>query len=170
MRDERILVLSVKPRFADAILGGGKTTELRRVRPLLRVPTLALLYSSSPEMAVVGACRIDAIVTRSPGSLWRTHGRSSGVTRLEFDQYFAGCAEASGLLVSQPQRLHEPVPLEALRRRMRGFAPPQSFRYLTAVEAATLVGAQSLPGWTEHSQAAGVTHGRTAGRPNTRTA
>ena len=42
----RALVLSLKPRFAGAILAGTKTVEVRRVMPRITVPTLALLYAS----------------------------------------------------------------------------------------------------------------------------
>ena len=45
----RALVLSLKPRFAEAILSGTKTVEVRRVMPRITVPTLALLYAYRSE-------------------------------------------------------------------------------------------------------------------------
>jgi predicted transcriptional regulator len=50
----RTLLLSLRPRFADAILAGAKTVELRR-RPINARPgTAILLYASRPMMAIVG--------------------------------------------------------------------------------------------------------------------
>ena len=37
----RALVLSLKPRFAEAILDGTKTVEVRRVMPRITIPTLS---------------------------------------------------------------------------------------------------------------------------------
>ena len=38
----RMIVLSLKPRFAAAVLAGTKTVELRRSEPKIVVPTRAL--------------------------------------------------------------------------------------------------------------------------------
>ena len=40
---DRMVVLSLRPRFAEAILAGDKTVELRRTVPKIVVPTRALL-------------------------------------------------------------------------------------------------------------------------------
>ena len=48
---ERMIVLPLKPRFADAILTGEKTVELRRAEPKIVVPTRALILFD-----VTGAC------------------------------------------------------------------------------------------------------------------
>ena len=48
---ERMIVLSLKPRFADVVLAGKKTVELRRAEPKIVVPTRALIYSTSPVRA-----------------------------------------------------------------------------------------------------------------------
>ena len=45
---DRMVVLSLRPRFAEAILAGVKTVELRRTVPKIVIPTRALLYASSP--------------------------------------------------------------------------------------------------------------------------
>lgn len=55
---QRTLLLSLRPRYATAILTGDKTTELRR-RPVNALPgTPIILYASSPIMAVVGTARL----------------------------------------------------------------------------------------------------------------
>ena len=61
MTNVRTLLLCLRPRFAEAILSGAKTVELRR-RPINTQPgTPILLYASSPTMAIVGTARLREI-------------------------------------------------------------------------------------------------------------
>ena len=50
---DRMVVLSLKPRFAEAILAGVKTVDVRRTEPKIVVPTRALLYAASPVRALL---------------------------------------------------------------------------------------------------------------------
>ena len=61
---DRMIVLSLKPRFAQAILAGVKTVELRRTVPKIVIPTRALLYASSPVRALLGTCVITSVHSR----------------------------------------------------------------------------------------------------------
>ena len=56
----RVLMLSVRPRFARALLAGTKTAEIRRRFPDVPVGTTVVLYSSSPERALLGTMRVSA--------------------------------------------------------------------------------------------------------------
>lgn len=127
---ERLLFLSLKPRFAEAIVSGEKTIELRRRPPQIDTPTEALIYASSPTKELIGACWVDDVVAMAPWTLWRTFGPVAGVTRHEFLRYFEGCKTAHGLLLSRPRRLPAAVGLLEMRRTLGGFQPPQSFRYV----------------------------------------
>ena len=129
--DQRRLMLSLKPGYADAILDGTKTIELRRTRPRLILPTEALIYASSPTMAVVGRCRVIHIVDLTPEGLWRRHGKSAAIDRQAYLRYFHGSTRAYGLLIADPIRLESPIELEALRSWRSGFHPPQSFQFMT---------------------------------------
>lgn len=127
---DRLLFLSLKPEFAEGILSGKKTIELRRRPPQIDTPTKALVYASSPTMALVGSCWVDDIVELAPWTLWRMFGPLTGVSRRRFMRYFDGCATAHGLLLSRPSRLPAAVGLGEMRRTLGGFNPPQSFRYV----------------------------------------
>lgn len=127
---ERLLLLSVKPRHANAILDGTKTVELRRRPPQIESPTEALIYSSSPAMELAGSCWIDDIVAMAPWTLWRTYGPRCGVTRREFMNYFEGLDTAHGLVLSRARRFDDAVRLADIRVEHEGFQPPQSFRYV----------------------------------------
>lgn len=133
MSNDRRLLLSLKPRFADAILDGSKTVELRRTRPTIKVPTDALIYASSPRMAILGRCRVESIGSYTPTALWEAHGHAAGVTRREFRHYFSGADRAYALMLSGPCRLEESMRLADIRSWWPDFVPPQSFRYLPAM-------------------------------------
>lgn len=127
--EETILLLSIKPRFAEAILDGTKTVELRRVQPSVQIGAMVLLYASSPQRELVGTFRVAGLEVDSSSAIWERHGNDCGVSEAEFSDYFAGANQAVAILVETPVRLTQPQPLEILRKRIVGFRPPQSFRY-----------------------------------------
>ena len=136
--EQRVLLLSLKPAYAEAILAGRKTVELRRSRPRLSAPTRALLYASGPEMSLVGICTVTEVFEQALAELWRTVRRHADVKRGVFDEYFQGCTTGSGLRLTDPERLLRKVPLAQLRHAAAGFHPPQSYRYLPATSAPVL--------------------------------
>lgn len=133
----RPIVLSLRPRFADAILSGNKTAELRRQRINAPAGTPVILYSSSPVMAVVGTARIAAVHTCPPDQAWRHYRRRLGLRRDEFDTYLDGSSIACVLELAAVQTLDSPLPLRQLRQSAT-FQPPQSYRYLSAHDPAAL--------------------------------
>jgi predicted transcriptional regulator len=133
----RPIVLSLRPRFADAILNGSKTAELRRQRVNAPPGTPVILYSSSPVMAVVGTARIAAIQTSPPDQAWRHYRHRLGLSRDEFNTYLDGSSIACVLELATVQTLDSPLPLHQLRLTAT-FQPPQSYRYLSANDPAAL--------------------------------
>jgi predicted transcriptional regulator len=133
----RALVLSLRPRFAKAILDGSKTAELRRQRVGAPPGTRVILYASSPAMAVVGTARISAVESLTPDMAWRHYRHRLGLLRTEFDDYLAGSSVACILSMQGVQSLDAPLPLKQLHHTVR-FRPPQSYRYLTSGDPSSL--------------------------------
>ena len=129
---DRMIVLSLKPRFAQAILAGVKTVELRRTVPKIVIPTRALLYASSPVRALLGTCVITSVRSADLAALWHEYGSRSELPFHEFEQYFEGVDAGTALILSEPQALSRPIPLQDLRAKPRGFRPPQSYAYVDA--------------------------------------
>lgn len=127
---DRMVVLSLRPRFAKAILEGIKTVELRRTEPKIETPTLALLYAASPVRSLIGTCIITSVWSTNLGDLWRKHGREAGLPYHEFQQYFKGVDKGTALALAEPQTFSRQVHLQDLRARQEGFRPPQSFAYV----------------------------------------
>lgn len=127
------LFLSIKPTFARKILGGTKTVELRRVRPNVAPGETALIYSSSPEMALLGSARVGTILSRSPSALWCEVRDDAGVSRQEYDSYFSGASTAIGIRLEDVQWFVRPISLREIRERWPWLRPPQSYRYVNAL-------------------------------------
>lgn len=136
---ERMVVLSLKPRFAEAILAGIKTVELRRKEPKIVVPTRALLYASTPVRALVGTCIIESIRSADLPKLWSEYGSRADLRHSEFRAYFRGVGRGTALTLTQPRAFSQQVPLEDLRARPRGFRPPQSYAYIDTATGDQLI-------------------------------
>lgn len=136
--DDRALLISIRPRFAELILSGQKTVELRRVRPTIGAGAHVLLYASSPVRELVGTCTVESVSVGHADELWASHGPHSGVTRAEFDEYFEGANRAVGISLRDARRVKRPRSLTELRERLPGFNPPQSFSYLSAADVGRL--------------------------------
>lgn len=123
------VLLSVKPRYAEAILSGRKRFEYRRA--VFKRPGAArvILYASAPARRIVGEFQVKEIIEDTPAALWARTGAWGGLARGAFDAYFAGRARGYALAVEAPVRYASPIDP---RRGNPAFVPPQNFRYLDA--------------------------------------
>jgi predicted transcriptional regulator len=123
--------MSVKERFAEAILGQQKRYELRRVRPRIASGSVVWLYATKPCGAVVGWFEAGDVISAPPPELWKRVGQQSGVSRAEFVAYFTGCDTGHAIEVRRSVRTpRRPLP-DAGRA-------PQSYRYLNVAEIASI--------------------------------
>lgn len=136
--NQAAVLMSIKPQYSEMIFSGRKTVELRRVCPRLEAGDLVLVYASGPRMALVGGFEVAEVVSGDPESIFRKHGKSAGVSREAYEAYFAGSKIAHGIMIARAWSLREEAELKTLRKRVRGFHPPQSYRYLRGVESAAL--------------------------------
>lgn len=133
----RIVLLSVRPTFADKILNGTKRVELRRVKPSLKPGDIVLLYVSSPVKELRGIFQVEQILTKQPAELWNEVQRDAGVTREQYNTYFCGARVASGIYLHLVTKT-VPIKLKELRQRWVNFHPPQGYRYVDSHELALL--------------------------------
>ena len=126
-----MLLLSIRPKFANAILDGSKTVEFRRRAPRQVVLGSELvIYESSPTCALVGLATIEGLIECSPSQLWRKCKEIGGIEYEGFCEYFANADRAVGIILGSARRLSTQVDLEALRVYWPGFHPPQQFVYI----------------------------------------
>lgn len=115
------LLMSIRPRFAEAILEGEKTFELRRKPPGLEPGARIVIYASAPTCHVVGWFEVARVIIDSPHALWPRVRDRAGVSRAEFRRYFAGSKVAHAIEIRTAERV-APVALP--------IRPPQSWQYL----------------------------------------
>lgn len=121
------LLLSIKPRFAHAILDGTKRFEFRRALFRRKGVERVIIYSSSPEQKVVGEFLIERVLSFAPNTLWRQTRAHAGIDKGYFDRYFAGRSQAYAIKIRNPKRYREPLDL----KKDFGVArAPQSFCYV----------------------------------------
>jgi len=126
----RTLLLSVRPRFARGLLDGTKTAEIRRRFPDVPEGMTVVIYSTSPEKAVLGTMRARRLVRSNSQDIWRDYSGVIGIQQAELDEYLEGARECSVLELDTPTRWPRPVALAELRHILH-LEPAQSFRYLT---------------------------------------
>lgn len=130
-----MLLMSIRKEFADQILSGQKTVELRRRSPRVLDGERLAIYCPTPEMELIAMARVHSIIAASPQKLWTEVSLSSGLRRNEYDEYFLGAKQAVGIFLSEPIRSGSPISLSELREAWPGFHPPQEFRYLDDKQA-----------------------------------
>ncbi len=125
-----MLLLSIHPRFAEAIFDGTKKVELRRRAPKLMAGDEVVVYATVPTAAVLGKFTVKSVDSSELHDLWQVARKVAAVSSSEFDAYFDGLDRGVGIWIANTQRYPAPVPLADLRNSIPGFHPPQGFRYL----------------------------------------
>lgn len=134
----KALLLSIKPRFADAIFAGEKLFEMRKVRPKVATGDLVLVYVTSPRCRLEGAFRVGPVLEMSPERMWARVRAGSALTKAEFLSYYSGKTTAFAIGIAEAWRLETAVQLRELRSEQ--IIPPQGYRYLSIGETASLIG------------------------------
>lgn len=127
----QVAVLSIHPRFADAIMSGVKKVEFRKA-PLRITTTHVLVYATAPVQRIVGAFRVAGCDISPPGELWERYGTVGGISRDDFDAYYAGRDIGVAIRIDG-----QPVPLDLPLHATGTTTPPQSFAYARAIPVDT---------------------------------
>ena len=144
----RIMLMSIRPSFAEQIMAGTKTVELRRRTPRFAVGGLVVIYASRPVQAFVGAFQLRGLETDNPLALWPRVAPKAGMTWDSYRKYFKGAISAVGLHVGARWIAKETLSLREIRAEWPGFRPPQSYRYVDAVPGLGAAGlALSIDGY-----------------------
>jgi predicted transcriptional regulator len=130
-------LISIHRGYADAILAGTKTVELRRKLPDMPVGTRLWIYATRPTAAVIGFATIQGIQRSTPNAIWRRHRVESGLLYRRYSEYFEGTQEAIAILIAAARRIG-PITLDQLREIRGGFHPPQVITWLSAHESRSL--------------------------------
>lgn len=135
----KALLLSVQAEYAEKILDGTKTVELRRRRPRVSAGDYLILYVPAPVKSIVGVVTVERVVEGRLSTLWRKVRVACSLTHAEFQRYLHGLVVGYAILVKNPGRLSSPLPLKLLRQVQPRFTP-QGYRYLSRSDLAGVLG------------------------------
>jgi predicted transcriptional regulator len=122
-------ILSIKPIYANQILTGTKTIELRKSSMGLTASDVVLVYSSAPEQRFAFWFRIHRVEPLSVSEMWKRYEPVLGINHEDYAAYFGDLDTAVGLHVGEVHPLN-PIPLREIEKVVDGFVPPQGLIWL----------------------------------------
>jgi predicted transcriptional regulator/ribosomal protein S18 acetylase RimI-like enzyme len=128
--DGQMLVMSLRPEFADLVLSGKKTVEFRRRFSAEYAGAKTVFYVTSPVRQFLFAAVIAGVDGLPKTDLWSKYQHDGGVSKSVFDSYFVGTAQGFALRLADIELLQNTMSLQDARRVCPGLRPPQSFMRL----------------------------------------
>jgi predicted transcriptional regulator len=123
------LLMSIRPRFARAVIAGDKCVEIRRSFSTRWVDQRLCIYSSSPDQHLLGEATVISVTEGSPEEIWSSYAPQLCCTRAEFEEYARGASKLMAITLGQVTRYERPLHLRDIRALNEGhFSPPQSYR------------------------------------------
>ena len=124
-------LISLKPHYADLILSGEKTVELRNRVVRLKPGTRIWIYATRPVSGIVALAEVDSVVHASPAEIWIRFEREICIDKIQFDSYIENRENVSALILTSIKKLHKSITLDWIRRSVSNFHPPQFYTYLS---------------------------------------
>ena len=128
--EPRSVLLSIRPKYARAIIEGRKRVEVRRQSVRAEPGARLVLYATSPHQAIVATASLGSTVRCTAQEAWRLHSEVLALDREELDAYLQG-GMGSFLTLVDVHELSRPLSLGDLRRD-RSFRPPRSYRFVSS--------------------------------------
>ena len=120
------VLLSIKPEYAEMILNGDKTVELRRVIFKEDVDRV-YLYATYPIKRVVGYFIISDVFKDRIANLWSKFRGYCGIDSNEFFKYFIDKEYGYAIEIKESHRISKPIELNEIQKEL---TPPRSFCYI----------------------------------------
>lgn len=130
--------MAIEPFYAEQILAGTKTVELR-TKPLeVRLGTPIVIYASREVGRVVGVAEYAGLLRAPPDALWGRVRARAGIERRDYDAYFGDKPEAYAIQLRNPRRVS---PVKPGWRVQPGwmFLRAENPQHLKVLEAASLI-------------------------------
>ena len=127
---ESFLLMSVRPEFAEPMLQKRKTVEFRRRFSTRHIGARVVFYVSHPVRQFLLTATIADIDHRPNRQLWRENRENGGVSRNNFDRYFAGTHNGYAIQLKDLRPVPNQLCLKDAQRICPGLKPPQSFQAL----------------------------------------
>jgi predicted transcriptional regulator len=149
------LLVSMKPKYAERILSGTKIVEIRKKFSERWVGCKALLYSSSPQQALVGEATVRSVSSGAPEDVWSKFQTQIGCTSSEYSAYVGRAKVVSAVELDDVFPYKVPIPLSQISHLLgleADLRPPQSYCDLRLDKG--------VSPWASAAAVASVLHGR----------
>lgn len=123
-------IISLKPQYANLILSGEKTVELRNRTVRLKSGTTIWIYATQPVGRIVANAKIKTVSHGIPSEIWDRYGEKICIEKTHFDFYIGNSRQVSALVLSSVKRIQDPCTLENIRQVVEDFHPPQFYSHL----------------------------------------
>ena len=122
------VVLSVHEKYAEAVIQGRKTVELRRRFASRWVGRRASVYAARGAGCLLGTVAIDEVVKANPDEIWERFKDEMCCSRAEFESYAGDRPYLYAIRMNNPKPYEAPVPLSQLSHLIgEHLTPPQSY-------------------------------------------
>jgi predicted transcriptional regulator len=151
------LLVSMKPQYAERVLSGSKLIEIRKRFSERWIGCKALLYSSSPQKALVGEATISSVTSGTPKDIWARFHEGLGCNLIELLAYAGQAPEVTAIELDDVYPYKEPITLSQISHLLglqEDLRPPQSYCDLRLDK--------SKNAWAKAAAVASVLHGRFA--------
>lgn len=116
-----ILLMSIKPNFAQKIYDGSKKFEYRRTR-IKSKQGICYIYETQPVSKITGWFQYSGIIQMEIPDLWNLTKEFSGISEVDFFTYFQSKLEGNALQIVNSNHFDHYVTLDK--------RPPQSYEFL----------------------------------------
>jgi len=131
---ERLVLMSIKPKYGLEILRGRKKVELRGFVSEIASGDVVVLYLSSPVQAIGGEFRAGRIVFGVDEIKRFVEGLEDPGVDEEDWGYLVGRRKPMAIEVLDPVEYEVKVALRTLREEIPNFRPPLSYRLVKPAE------------------------------------
>ena len=128
MKENELLLMSIKTKYANKIFAGIKKYEFRKKSiGEKNCYKKIYIYSSEEEKAIVGYIIVDKILN---GNLEKIEALTNSFDNKEIKKYFNDCEECYALHISEHHKFIKPIKLEDIKNQDKKFVVPQFYRYI----------------------------------------
>lgn len=141
-------LLSLHPRFSQAIFAGEKTIELRKVSMKLKPGDQITIYETAPTKAIAGYAQVREVFSYPAKNnfrfteeectlLWEKAKHGCCVEEEEFYSYYRTARYCFMISLGNVTRYLQQIPLQKIREQ--GINPPQCVQYLSEAQMSALI-------------------------------
>lgn len=121
-----VVLLSIKPDWAEAILNNEKKWEYRKKLPKFSTPYTVLLYATSPKQKIVGEIVVDKIIRDTVETVINMTIEDTPHNSSQIREYFGDRIDAYAMRIKETTKYDKPVELNQ--------HPPMNFMYVEREE------------------------------------